>query len=620
MSQTTEHNAYDPHDADHGSPYYKMGWSAYKGHTRGIIRGLVVGCVVGAMIGAGLWALGAVGVVAGITASLSVVTAGFSVFTGLMAASLMGRLGNAAGNVSSQLAELELQERYPELPEISYDSPAPGYGHHYEVPADRDVGKLFHGRVGLTGGLLGGGLGALAGHAGLAGLMTLHVGGLAAAAPIVAPIMLGSIIGSSFGINRSYFKSVFNVTDRMLQGKLSSPSESELAQDRTRYRMIGEQGPTPVLTSLQRQEEFYRLQNGYFKKAFEAGFAGNARGLVGGIVAGGVLGTLLGGIAVFALSASGVGAAAIFGGVLAFTMHHSSDFFSEAFSEAGGHSHVHEVFHERTRAMRKGIELGFDEAEFNIIKRRQADPELTPPTAQTKPAFNPRVAIIMGVLGAVAGLALAPLAGGVAGLLSLGAVPYLAPSLGAATFGMVGMSFGLGPKVTETLHEFADGIYHGAFAPGTNHPEVKTQGNIPLMSPRSELAEHYLDHVGVSKAVEQQRAVPPLQAHSGVNEQAFYENLPNHTHLSEGELAPRERLAEQQVAAQQSEEKEAAHCEVKPEPVSHCETVEKKEPVRQEESEKSCAVDEILDRGSRNFKQQLADQEVDAATQGMQRQ
>jgi len=407
------------------------------------------------------------------------------------------------------------------------------------------------------------------------------------------------------------------VTDRLLQGKLTSPSESELAQDRARYRVAGESGPAPVITTLQRQEEFYRLENGYFKKGFEAGFAGNARGLVGGIVAGGLLGSLLGGIAVLALSASGIGAAAIFAGVLAFTMHHSSDFFSEAFSEAGGHSHVHEVFHERMRAMRKGVELSFDEAEHNIVKRRQADPELTPPTAQDKVAFKPRVALIMGVLGAVSGLALAPLAGGIAGLLSLGVAHHLTIGLGAATFGLIGMSFGLGPKVTESLHQFGDGIYHGAFAPGTNHPEIQTQGNIPLMSPRSELAEHYLNHVGAEPS--QDRLVHEYQPE--LHHQPVYENLPNHTHLAEGELAPRERPV-QEVAQTQEKGQEVSHCEeVQPEPVSHCETVQKEPVQKLVEPEASCPVDDILERGSRSLKQQLTDQEqAAAATQGIQRQ
>ncbi|MDG1286782.1 MAG: hypothetical protein P8P30_04370 [Rickettsiales bacterium] len=630
MNQTTEHNAYDPHDVDHGSPYYKMGWSAYKGHTRGIIRGLVVGCVIGAVIGAGLFGLGAIGLV-GVTASLSVLMAGFSAFAGLMAAGLMGRLGNAAGNAASQLAELELRERYPELPEITPDSPAPGYGHHYEVPADRDKGKLFHGRVGLTGGLLGATLGGLAGHAGLAGLMTLHIGGLAAAAPIAAPIILGVIMGSSFGINRSYFKSVFNVTDRLLQGKLSSPSEAELAKDRERYRVAGEDGPAPVITSLQRQEEFYRLENGYYQKAFEAGFAGNARGLVGGIVSGGLLGAVLGGVAVFALSATGIGAVAIFAGVMAFSMHHSSDFFSEAFSEAGGHGHVHELFHERMRGMRKGVELSFDEAEHNIVTRRQADPELTPPDAQERAVFKPRVALIMGALGAVAGLALAPLAGGVAGLLSLGAAHHLTLGLGAATFGLVGASFGIGPKSTEVLHQFGDGIYHGAFSPGSNHPEIKTQGNIPLMSPRSDLAKHYLEHAGA----EPSQDGPVHDEHFAQEQsQSTYEYLPNHTHLPDSELTARERPVQelppqgQQAPQEQgTRPEEAAHCEIVPQEQAQQERVEQ-QPIAAREStecevpkeETACSVDHILGRGSRSLKQQITDQEEVTAAQGNHRQ
>lgn len=505
-----EHNSefieFDPHSVDHGSTYHKMGWSAFKGHLRGIIRGLVVGCTVGAGIGLALSgllavpALAAVMIPAGATIpAVSTLVGGVSLFSGLLAGGLMGRIGNASGNVAAQLAELELRERYPEIQEVSPDSPEPGFGHHYQIPADRDQGKLFHPRVGFTGAMLGGGIGGLAGLAGLTSLHSLHIFALgSAAAPVLAPVLIGAAVGSAFGISRSHFKSIFNFTDSLMQGKLTGPSQAELEKDRERWRHMGEDGPPSVITSLQRQEEFYRLENEYFKRGFEAGFAGNGRGLVGGAVAGSLVGILVGGAIIGALSLAAVplaagGTVAIMGASIAFSMHKSIEFFTEAFFEASAHGHVHELHHERMRAMRKGINLSFADAEQNIIKRRQADPELTPPEAQEKKAFNPKVALIMGALGAVAGLGLAPLATGVATM--FGMAHGVTGGLGAALFGLTGTAFGLGPKITEGLHGFADKIYHGTFNPGDNHPDIKVEGKIPLMSPRSELAEHFSKHL-----------------------------------------------------------------------------------------------------------------------------
>jgi len=539
-----EHNNFGEHHIDHGSNYYKMGWHAIKGRTRGIIRGLVMGVALGAMIGTGLWALGAVGVVSlGLAAGVGAaqVIAGTSVFAGFLGANLMGKLGSAAGNAAALHAEAELQERYPELPEVLLDTPEPGYGHHYEIPADRDKGKFFHFRVGAAGALLGAGMGALTGVAGLTSVMAAHIGGLVVA-PYLAPIAIGAIFGSTFGVSRSLFKSVFNITDQLMQGKFSGPTQAELEKSRERYRLKGEDGPEPVISNLQRQEEFYRLQNGYFEKGFDAGFAGNGRGLVGGLVSGGLLGTVLGGVAVVALSSTGIGAGLIFAGVLATTMHLSSDYFSEAFFEASGHEHIHEIYHERMRAMRKGINLGFDEAEQKITERRRSDPELTPPDAQSKAAFKPRVALILGGIGALVGLGLAPLGNGLAGLLAGTAKAHLTPALGAATFGLAGVTFGLGPKVTDAISKFADKIYHGTYNPGDNHPDIKVEGKIPLMSHRSELAEHFSKHLqgnmphithNSGQALPQETSAAAQIAQEGVQEEHCSEASPSIRHIVE---------------------------------------------------------------------------------------
>ncbi len=490
---------FDPHAIDHGSASKKMSWSAFKGHIRGIVRGLIVGCTIGAVVGLGVWGLGAIGLIGALTATAAQTAAVFSVTAGVLASSLMGRIGNAAGNAAGQLAEQELRLRYPELPELSPDAPQPGYGHHLEIPADRDKGKFFHPRVGIAGAIMGGLFGGIASIAGLGSIIAMHTTAVVAL-PVLAPVILGAVMGSSFGVNRSVFKTIFNFTDNLMHGKVGGPTQDDLAKNRELYRLQGDPGPEPVITNLQRQEEFYRLENGYFKKAFEAGFAGNGRGLLGGLVIGGGMGILLGGVAVGALALfggfaiTGAGAMAIIAGISAFTMHKSADFFSEAMFEGSSHDHVHEVYHERVRSLRKGENISFDQAEMNIVERRQSDPELTPAASQSKDAFKPRVALVLGAVGAAIGVGLTPVIGPIAGALGISA-GKISLGLSASTFGMAGASFGIGPKITEKLHSLSDAIFHGAFNPGVDHPDIKVEGRIPLMSPNSDLAEHFSVHL-----------------------------------------------------------------------------------------------------------------------------
>lgn len=541
MTQETQHNKpFDPHEVDHGTLYYRMHWGAVYGHKRGIIRGLIVGCAIGAMVGlaaGGLLAIPAVAVALNAGGALAFLGGGalavakmgaaFSVFGGLMASELMGRIGNAAGNVASQLAEIELRERYPEVQEVSPDSPEPGVGHHYEVPANRDTGKYYHGRVGLLSGGLGAAFGALASFGGLGKLLSLHIpeaighvavegaahgivatattsaaaGAAASTLPFLMPVAIGALMGSLFGINHSKFKSIFNVTDNFLKGEVRGPNEQEIAKSKERFREAGTDGPPSVITSLQRQEEYHRLQNGYFKKAFEAGFAGNARGVVGGMVSGVIFGTLLGGLAAAGIMAAGITVAGVGSAALAAivfplilvgtTKKMGLSFFPEAAFEASGHGHVHEVHHERLKYISKGIDLSFDEAEKKINERRRADSEITPPDAGKKNFFNPRTMLVLGLAGIIVGMALAPLASGVAAFLGMG---HISLGLGAAIFGLTGASFGLGPGITEGLHRMGDTFYHGTFSPGDAHPEIKREGKIPLMSPRSDLAKRYFEH------------------------------------------------------------------------------------------------------------------------------
>lgn len=535
---------------DHGTFYYKSFWGAYKGHVRGLLRGLLIGAIAGAAVGMGLAALSGIGLFVGIIGAGGLgIGALIATFTGVGAifgAELMGKIGNSAGNAAAQFAESEMRLRYPSLPEVAPNSPAPGIGHHFEIPPDGDE-KFFHRHVAIPGLLVGTAIGALlafgshgagiellsetgshlfaaaagtgaatatvatAGHA--TATAAAHTAATATATAVathgavtatqIATIGAGGLMGASFGINRGKFKTLFNYTDNLLMGKMSGPSKDQIARDRARYKTQDPENPY-VITGAQRYDEYQRLLTGYYKKSFDAGWSGDRRGFLGGIVAGTLSGLAAGALGCAALVALGVvsgGTIAPFFPVIlslcaALGGKQGMNIFSDAGREPAAFSVTREIFDERVKSLKTGQDITFDEAEDRARKRVTLHPDMDPPGTENRTWFNWKIGVIGLLAGAVVGAVLAPIAAVTLTHLfgihiaawSMGAVASIMP-ISIATFSLAGGTFGMGDKTMDRLHETADKIFMGTFFPGHSVHDHKTGHDYPPLAPDSPLLQ-----------------------------------------------------------------------------------------------------------------------------------
>jgi hypothetical protein len=540
--------------------YYPIFWGSYKGHVRGMLRGVLLGAAVGAAIGVGVAAftflgplgLGAVAAAHHIT--FGAIVAGMTALSSIFLAETMGKLGDKAGAAASIAAQKELDLRYPDPSPLSINSPTPGVGHHYEVPADRDAGKIMHWRVAVPGGLLGAGIGALLAASGFASHIVplaaeAIVGGtVAAAAPAAAvtfglPIALGTMFGISFGVNRGIFKSIFNATDGIFLGRTWREQRRELEQAWVNEVKQSEQQdpalPQDNITSLERQHEYHRLQNEYFKQAFNAGFTANFRGLFGGIAVGGLSGAILGLAAAAVATTIGVSLPLAVAVAVGFGAYIGYSVYSEAGTSSAPFTIANDLYKARAGELAKGRDISFEEAR-DIVDARHAPIGDLPPADKDTHWFKPRMAVMGLAAGALAGLILAPVAGiplltlvgaishtaGAAELIGMisapGAGALIAQGLGlsTATFGLIGASFGLGPRITQGIQKIGDDIYHGAFFPGEDNPEIR-HADLPLTSKSSHLRQQaHGKTMDVKVAVENELPVPeqPVQQQETVSE------------------------------------------------------------------------------------------------------
>jgi hypothetical protein len=490
---------------DHGTKYFKGFWGAYKGHVRSLLRGLLVGAFAGLAVGIGLailWPIlvpagGALAALGG--GALAAIGGGslIATFTGVGAifgAELMGKIGNSAGNAAAFFAESEMRQRYPSLPEISRDSPAPGIGHHFEVPPDDD--KWFHGRIALPGLLVGTAIGALlAFGTGGAGVELLgefglhafeHLGGHVATT--AATVGAGGLMGASFGLNRGKFKSIFNYTDNVLMGKPGNLTQEQIERDQARYKERDPNQPD-VITGTQRHDEYQRLLTGYYNKAAAAGWSGDRRGFLGGLVAGVFSGLLAAGIVSIGLVAV-LGATPvvmsfipiIFSVCAALGGKQGMNIFSDAGRESAAFSVADEIYKERIKTLETGKDITFDEAEKNACKRLTFHPDMDPPGTEIRTWFNWKIGIAGLLAGALAGVALAPIGGAflshiflLHGVSALSLMPVT-----AATFGLAGATFGMGDKTMDKLYDVTDNMFMGTFFPGHSAHDHKIDDYPPL--------------------------------------------------------------------------------------------------------------------------------------------
>lgn len=499
--------------------YYRPNWGAYKGHYKGALTGIVGGAIIATGVGllaASVLTIPAVAAYLGVHATFSVITAGFS-FAGMMLGyGAYGNAGTIAGAKASSLAEKHARQLVKSnlvskgkgvgAPEDEFDEPTfeGRYKHHYEIPPDRDSGTFWHWKTGAIGAAICGGLGAVMGYGapalltsmGFAGEITAIAGALAhipilasvsaaaltAALPVVAGAAIFGLMGLSFGINRSTFKSVFNLTDGWAKGKPKGLEmqtvEKELAKARTpeERRQIMEREKAVYETALRRQDLIYDLDKKYYDKIFWHSIGGMFNGYAGGSILGMSVGAAIGVVGALALG-GGALVLPLMIGCAAFGGHMGADVFTAAGANAGA------------EAMSKALDEEFQRGK---TLNDQGKPNVVSKGTPSKGIVNLKTLAICAAVGAVAGLAMA---GGIFGfglahLIFGGTAAHAAIGFGAAssmaTFigGAIGSLYGVKAKVFQAFSNFANNLYDGKIfgTNGTEHAQEYEKVKVPVTS------------------------------------------------------------------------------------------------------------------------------------------
>jgi len=472
--------------------YYRNNIGGYKGHAHGIVTGAIIGAALGAIFGAMALAVMPF-FVAG--ASVTLLTAApllaATMFGGAaMISKAFGIVGSAAGSRAYSLAEKHSREliRVPKLehsglsPSDYQDEPTyeGRYNHHYEIPPNRDRGVNYHFRTGAIGAGISGILGFLGAQGMALNAEALGAAGIAAGAPgfALATTALMTLLGASFGINRSLFRDAFNWTDGLVEGTVKGlPSyslEKELARAKTpqeKQRIIKE-NQALWDTQEKRQKLMSPLMHKYYDLIFWNSIGGRFRGFVGGPIVGAAVGVLVGAALAGALLMSGGALAAAAPLVAACTTAAGAlmglEIFTETGTEAGAEA-MSKAIDEEHRRNRRLIRQGVSPDE--LINKVQ-EPK--------KPLYNFKSGLLMSAVGVTMGALVAPLVGGpVLGLFS-GAVVghHITSAMIAASMllgGGLGSTFGLNPK--RTLKPVGDFVMrlsdsYGFHRPRKEEPKV----------------------------------------------------------------------------------------------------------------------------------------------------
>lgn len=417
--------------------YYRNFWDSYKGHVRGMLAGIAIDGILGLGIGVALSFF--------LPISAWTLIASCSAGGALMGAEAFGKIGGAAASRASGLAEKHARLLDPvyegnTLQALDDALMAGGHGHHYEFPRERDKGKYFSWKSGLVGFLVGSAIGAIA----LSAELFAHVAFLGSVVvnPLAGALVCG-MIGATFGIDRSIFKSAFNQTDANVEGKLrfrekqgdrtcmqDLNSEEELAQHRQR-----------------RQDETNYLQKKYYNKLFWSGVSGMFRGSAGGLLLGALIGVAVGVMVFSGMALVGTTAVTAPGAFLT---------FASGFSALGGMLGMHVFDATGVEAGCESAARGIDD-EFERVRALQQKGMVSPPAPKLKERlFNGKAMMIMAAIGAIGGVALAPQLL----LHSMVAIDYVfAASLGALS----GASFGIGMPIWKGIAKFTDKIYDTSY-------------------------------------------------------------------------------------------------------------------------------------------------------------
>ncbi len=430
-------------EADNALKYPHNFWGGYKGHTRGMLTGTVFGGIAG-----GLLALVLMPFTGGASLAALPALAGAGLLIG---AEEVGSIGASTGTSSAGLAEKHARLRDPanagdplkaNQDKLMYG----GNGHHYEFPPDRDRKKLFHWKSGLAGAIIGIVAGALVGMAAPAVL-----GGAVAATfamPVIGSIVFG-LFGLSFGIERGFFKSIFNgmttlTGDRTrdFDNGVDIGLQQELAKGQTEEQVFAHR--------LERQEDIHNLQEEYDQKLFASGVRGYVKGLTGGAVVGILVGAAVGLIALGILALAHVSVPVLALGAL-FAAGFGT-YFGKTFAEAGKLA--------GTESAARALD---DEFERKQILQAQGIYEAPAIESPQKPFFHPVAGVTMGIAGAAIGAAMAP---AVIPLLGVPVAAFTAAGVGASATigGLLGVLTGFSNNVLHGISKITNTIYKKTYA------------------------------------------------------------------------------------------------------------------------------------------------------------
>jgi hypothetical protein len=290
---------------------------------------------------------------------------------------------------------------------------------------------------------------------------------LGVATPAAAVVPLGviacSIIGLTFGINRSIFKTIFNHTDANIRGEIRGVKGPDLGQIQERGR---EQGNELLQHRLRRQQELQYLEKEYNDRIFWGAVSGRFRGYAGGMATGAIIGAVAGAAAFAVAAVAGIFAApslALLGSMIGIFAGAGALFSQGIFPEMGSEAGA--------EATARAIDNEFERNQ--ILKAKGITPPA--PVKAKSQWFSIKSALYVGALGAVVGLAIEPYL--IAALVGAGGLfpglhiaGFTAYALSALIGGGVGASYGIGTSTEKAIVKGTDWIYNKSYA---GPPDVK---------------------------------------------------------------------------------------------------------------------------------------------------
>ncbi len=433
----------------------------------GVIIGGVIADAVGALVcfAAPFIGLGALGL------HLGLITAAFAATGAAMGATSFGSVGAVSHVRATSLAEKHARDwvRMPGFEKGQgkfYDMPFYEglYGHHYEVPPDRDEGKLFHWKTALIGMGIAAGATALFAIGGIPLGLFAAIGIHSVTTGMVSLFAAsGALFGASYGIDRSRFRSLFNTTDAWTAGEsklkiASYPTQIDPKLPPKEQALQREQQKELFDTQMRRQDLISNLENKYHRLIFWNAVGGRFKGFLSGPVLGLAVGAAVGvgvlavasllapaiiGTAALTLGISTIGAAwAMVGTTAGMGALMGMDIFADAGMQAGAESMAKAIDEEHYHNL-KLIGEG-KQPEFKLLK-------------EDKSLFNFKAAALCTLVGAAVGIPLAftPFGAALMELLP-GAAAGLGAKIAASSLvsALVGTSYGIKFRSLKMVGDF----------------------------------------------------------------------------------------------------------------------------------------------------------------------